>query len=205
MLTKVTVRTFLQNATAALIDDSYNAILDKRKGKECDCLKNLWAQNLIYSMQGFIPESEVISGTQATIDFTIPAFGGTKTFTLVVTSIDFYATYTLSISGGSVGAAAIVTFINSFYPAPYSYTATSVGAVVTVAGSNYDEDNGTTFHVTISGDTLDQIKTMAGGVAAVYQNNDCITDEEAGSILEKINSLISPCAPFEASIITVQG
>lgn len=203
--TKENIATALVNASKTLTQTGYENILNKRKGIDFDCTDVICAEAIIKLMGGFVPESTIISGTQARISFTLQSLEGSDTFTLEVTSGSPYAFYEITLSGSaSANATAVANYINSLYPASYPYTAQANGSTVTVSGINYDADNGTIFTVTIpksEGGYLVQHKTMSGGEEAIYQDNNCITDQEAETLLFKLQKLVSPCEPLDESLI----
>ena len=195
MLTQDYTDTVLLNAKIELVEAGYSKILDRRNGKVCNCKENILIKNLVYAMDGFVLESTIIDGIQPTLTFTMPSLNVSRTFSMEVTDGNDYAEYSIGVSdfSASVNAQTVVNYINSKFPSPYKYFAQSNGSVVTLSGSDYTEDNGVEFTINMptNGEYVTQIKTLSGGEGS-NQDNNCITDLEAESVMESINTLVSP-------------
>ena len=199
MFTQANINNALKSAVIKGISLGYENILAKRSGNPFDCDELLCAMALGESLKGFIPESTIVGGLQATFTFSAVNLGiSSTTFTLSVTSGYVLASYSLIVTGSATNCAILICdYINSHSPL---YTAVPSGAQVTIYGTNYDLDNGTLWDGGNADDSLTVHGTMQKGEPVVYQKNNCITDEEAESILEVLNKIISPCEPLDENL-----
>lgn len=145
---------------------------------------------LIDGIIGFVPEGEVISGTQA-------SFLCSNVIQLSPATINItIGTYIYPTLVTASSATVLTNYINSFYPASFPYTASASGNDMTIYGTDYDLSNGITVNISIVKGLSSQsfIGDLAGGTPAVYQGKNCITNEEVQTILNKLQQLCStPC------------
>ncbi len=215
------IKRLLQIANCCAQKQGQLSIDAKEKGRN-DCGKLLaeasLMTNLIDSICGFVPEGEVIGGSQANVKMTIAqtstAFRSANG--LSIGSISYSYTYPNVFDPPSIKAIQFANYINSFYPANYPYYATIDNSdpsspVVVVSGLNYDQDNGIAgvasgtsylpYHLPFpiyigSSATIH----LSGGTPPVYQGKNAITNEEVEVILDKLNSLCKiPCGKIFSS------
>lgn len=179
-------------------------IRDLADGKDCDTLfedAELMI-GLIDSIAGFIYEGDVVSGTQASTGNTwsMQASTGAATVDLTIGASIYPTFFTTTATSSAILAQQIAAYINSFYPQSFPYTAEYLldGALecVNISGSDYELSNGVIAlgDVTTTAGNNPTDLTLVGGVAAVYQGENCITNEEVQIILNKLNVLCStPC------------
>lgn len=146
--------------------------------------------NLIDSIIDFVPEGDTIGGVQACANINI--LGGTIIYINITIGSSVYPTLNTSATTPTNIAIAMAAFINSFYPQSFPYTSSSNGAALTVCGTNYNNSNGTSITISenISGTGVHIIPgTMSGGTLQVLQGKNCLTNNEANIILEKLKCL----------------
>lgn len=196
----------LQTANCCASKQGQVVLESKEKGT--DGFENLLADsvlmtNLTDSMWRFIPEGDLISGTQASIQFGIagPVAGPHRMGVDIVGGLH-YPTYTFSVPMDSSTAKAIqlADYLNSFYP-EYPYVATPNGGSVILSGLNYFSDNGIVVEVSVvvGAFSTHGFYTLSGGIS-VYQGANAITNQQAQTILDKLNSLCKiPCGKIFSS------
>ena len=146
--------------------------------------------NLIDSIKCVIPKGTIISGDQACFLATPVVHLSPATVTIIIGS----AIYPVAVLPSS--AQSIAAYINSFYPQTFPYTASYVLDDLTICGTDYEASNGTSVFIHIQKGGSNQFFSgdLLGGTEKVLQGDNCITNEEIISIVNKLNALCAmPC------------
>lgn len=192
------VKCSLQIANCCAVSKINKYITDQQDGKRCE--KDFDDAELMFSLidslRGFIPEGDLISGTQASESFTctLATIGHTVNLQMYTALGVFINQYVLVST--TTNTTDFVTYaagvVNSFYPHSYPYHATTNGNILTITGSNFQLDN---LSVANPSFTFGQFAFtssdfhLTGGTPPVYQGPNCLTNQQAQNILSKLKSL----------------
>jgi hypothetical protein len=152
--------------------------------------------NLIDAVRCIVPEGALLSGTQASVSITFTKATINRPFAINVEEpggTPTLAVYTMTSPSStiSVFVTYAAAFINAMYPQNYPFTATADGNVLTLYGSTYELDNLRQLSYTwqAADFTFSSTSIFAGGIAAVYQGQNAITNNDLQIILSKLCSL----------------
>lgn len=207
MFTAATVKCDLQIAQSCAVNKINSYITNQKNGKRCenDFSDAELMFNLIDSLRGFIPEGSLIGGVQANSNqesgggllWAIQESGGTAIVDLTVGDFT-YPTMTIpNASTEEILAIEIASIVNSYYPEfPYTaYFAVQTVFVtyntVVIVGSDYELSNGTVAFGTVTANTGSNGTNFSlnGGIPQEPKGPNCLTNQEAQIILNKLKSL----------------
>lgn len=192
--TRTKVKCALQIAQCCAVNKINKYITNQDDGKRNEKLFN--DAELMFNMidslskQGlFIPEGDLLIGRQAVYEIIADSTVGAKDVTLTIGD----ANYSFNSATGTDNdfATDIADHINLLYPQSYPYYAVSSGQNVVIVGIAFDEDNNTA----VTGSTTNGTLTLSppgylfGGIVPTYQGKNCLTNQEAQTILSKLKSL----------------
>lgn len=189
--TTAKVKCQLQIAQCCAVDKINRYIINQADGKRCekDFDEAELMFNMIDSLRGFVPEGDLLSGNQATYEIIVSSSAGAKVVNISIG--DTHYTFT-SNTGNAIDFATDIAFnINLLYPQSYPYYALSSGINVVISGITFNRENGTV----VVGSTTNGTLTLSppgylfGGIAPTYQGENCLTNQEAQIILNKLKSL----------------